>query len=247
MAAGSGVRARCAQLALTMPPPKLNLMQVLLGCSLVGVPLVFIVPAGAEVRARALAQTRALSLKTTDGDARLAGDVTRYGADPAPENDDTAALKRALANCSNTNGQVFFPAGTYTVSRTVPPGWHPQMGELLIQQSVPILPVPSHCTVFGEGNASLVNLADSVNRAAFFRIFGTCSAHADGCGHCSNSTSGKSNPSGGTVPAKDCNGQMGPSGPPGYNWPNCNFTCPSAPSVTNITFRDLYLWGRTSP
>eukprot|EP01050_Picozoa_sp_SAG11_P020052 SAG11_NODE_3311_length_2530_cov_2.928425_2_plen_195_part_00 len=40
--------------------------------------------------------------------------------------------------------------------------------------------------------------------------------------------------------------QMGPSGPPGHNWPDCNFTCPSAPSVTNITFRDLYLWGSTS-
>jgi hypothetical protein len=185
-------------------------------------------------------------LQQQPADTVVAGDVRLYGADPAPGNDDTAALRWALANCSQTNGQVFIPAGTYTVSHPVPAGWHPQMGEVLNQQAVPILPVPSHCTVFGEGNASVVNLAESVNRAAFFRMFGICSGHVDGCGHCANVTSGKSAPSGGIVPAKDCNGQMGPSGPPGHNWPNCNFTCPSVPSVTNITFRDLYLWGSTS-
>ena len=187
-----------------------------------------------------------------DDSARLAGDVRRYGADPAPGNDDTVALQRALANCSNTNGQVFFPAGTYTVSRPVPADWHPQMGDILNEQSVPILPVPSHCTVFGEGTTSVVKLGESVNRAAFFRMFGTCSAHADGCGRCCNCNGTnctevcKSGPSGGFVPPEDCNGQRGPTGPPGYNWPVCNMTCPPAPSVENITFRDLFLDGSTS-
>jgi hypothetical protein len=198
-----------------------------------------------------LQSKRAQRLKTTD-DARLAGDVTRYGADPAPGNDDTASLQRALANCSNTNGQVFIPAGTYTVSRPVPPGWHPQMGDVLNEQMVPILPVPSHCTVFGQGNASVVKLGESVNRAAFFRMFGSCSAHTDGCGRCCNCNGTdcektcKSGPSGGMVPPQDCNGQMGPTGPPGHNWPNCNMTCPPGPSVENITYRDLYLDGSTS-
>ena len=198
-----------------------------------------------------LQSKRAQSLKTTD-DARLAGDVTRYGADPAPGNDDTAALQKALANCSNTNGQVFIPAGTFTVSQPVPPGWHPQMGDVLNQQMVPILPVPSHCTVFGEGNASVVKLGEAVNRAAFFRMFGSCSAHTDGCGRCCNcngtdcAKTCKSGPSGGMVPPADCNGQMGPDGPPGHNWPNCNMTCPPGPSVENITYRDLYLDGSTT-
>eukprot|EP01050_Picozoa_sp_SAG11_P031270 SAG11_NODE_9645_length_892_cov_3.827238_1_plen_183_part_00 len=94
------------------------------------------------------------------GTITVSGDVRLYGADPAPGNDDTAALRRALANCSQTGGQVFFPAGTYTVSHPVPVGWHPQMGEVLNKQSVPgpILPVPSHCTVFGEGNRWLIFL-----------------------------------------------------------------------------------------
>jgi hypothetical protein len=171
------------------------------------------------------------------------GDVTAYGADPRDGNDDTAALQAALANCSNTGGQVFLPRGNYTVSRPVPAGWHPQMDDQLNAQSIPILPVPSHCLVFGVGAGagdSVVKFAESVNRAAFFRMFGTCSAHTDGCGHCAPNSSAPG------VPPVDCNGQMGPTGPPGHNWKNCNFTCPAAKSVHNVTFQDLFLWGSTS-
>ena len=67
-------------------------------------------------------------------DEKVLGDVTLSGADPAPGNDDTAALQRALANCSGTGGQVYFPPGTYTVSQPVPAGWHPQMGPELQPQ-----------------------------------------------------------------------------------------------------------------
>jgi hypothetical protein len=178
-------------------------------------------------------------------DEKVLGDVTLSGADPAPGNDDTAALQRALANCSGTGGQVYFPPGTYTVSQPVPAGWHPQMGPELNAQSIPLLPVPSHCTVFGAGSSSIVRFADSVNRAAFFRMFGTCSDHADGCGRCYNASSTATRPMGG-VPAADCNGQVGKGGPPGHDWPNCNFTCPRAASVQNVTIQDLYLWGSTN-
>ena len=125
------------------------------------------------------------------------------------------------------------------------------MGDILNKQSIPILHVPSDCTVFGDGDTSIVNFADSVNRAAFFRMFGTCSAHVDGCGHCctgaadcmqthENVTSRLG------VPPADCNNQSGPTGKPGHDWNNCNFTCPSAPSVSNVSFHDLYLDGSTS-
>ena len=164
---------------------------------------------------------------------------------------DTAAMQRALANCSETNGQVYIPAGTFTVSRPVPQDWHPQMGDILNKQSIPILHVPSHCTVFGDGDASLVKFADSVNRAAFFRMFGTCSAHVDGCGHCCTGGADCMQTHGNVtsrlgVPPADCNNQSGPTGKPGHNWNNCNFTCPSAPSVSNVSFHDLYLDGSTS-
>eukprot|EP01048_Picozoa_sp_COSAG05_P030328 COSAG05_NODE_10472_length_563_cov_0.946121_1_plen_77_part_10 len=44
------------------------------------------------------------------------GDVRLYDADPADDGgDDTAALRRALANCSATGGQVYFPSGVYTI------------------------------------------------------------------------------------------------------------------------------------
>jgi hypothetical protein len=188
---------------------------------------------------------RPLNTQKAIGGPVVLGDVTVYGADPAPGNDDTAALQRALSNCSHTNGQVYFPPGTYTVSRPVPAGWHPQMGAELNAQSIPLLPVPSHCIVFGVGSSSVVRFADSVNRAAFFRMFGTCSDHADGCGRCYNATASKPRPRGG-VPAADCNGQVGKNGPPGRDWPNCNFTCPRARSVQNVTIRDLKLWGSTN-
>lgn len=116
------------------------------------------------------------------GEQAVLGDVTWYGADPRDGNDDTAALQAALVNCSNTGGQVFFPRGTYTVSFPVPAGWHPQMGAALDAQSIPLLPVPSHCLVFGVGAGpgdSMVKFADTVNVAAFFRMFGTCSAHGE--------------------------------------------------------------------
>jgi len=83
-----------------------------------------------------------------------------------------------------------------------------------------------------------VNFADSVNRAAFFRMFGTCSSHADGCGLCCTGgddciTTHDNLTRRTGVPAVDCNNQSGPTGPPGHDWHACNFTCPPAPSVQN--------------
>ena len=103
-----------------------------------------------------LAVAALAAMVTSPSPARrsVSGDIRLYGADPSPGNDDTAALQKALANCSNTNGQVYIPAGTYTVSRPVPAGWHPRMGAVLNDQATPILPVPSHCTVFGDGDTS---------------------------------------------------------------------------------------------
>ena len=83
-----------------------------------------------------------------------------------------------------------------------------------------------------------MNFADSVNRAAFFRMFGTCSSHADGCGLCCTGgddciTTHDNLTRRTGVPAVDCNNQSGPTGPPGHDWHACNFTCPPAPSVQN--------------
>ena len=83
-----------------------------------------------------------------------------------------------------------------------------------------------------------MKFADSVNRAAFFRMFGTCSSHADGCGLCCTGgddciTTHDNLTRRTGVPAVDCNNQSGPTGPPGHDWHACNFTCPPAPSVQN--------------
>ena len=68
-------------------------------------------------------QVASTGVKSDDDDTphstMIAGDVRLYGADPAPAGDDTAAMQRALANCSETNGQVYIPSGTFTVSRPV--------------------------------------------------------------------------------------------------------------------------------
>ena len=100
-----------------------------------------------------------------------------------------------------------------------------------------------------------MNFADSVNRAAFFRMFGTCSSHADGCGLCCTGgddciTTHDNLTRRTGVPAVDCNNQSGPTGPPGHDWHACNFTCPPAPSVQNgarattACHRRLFLAGR---
>ena len=60
-----------------------------------------------------------------------------FGAIPNDGKDDTLALRAALGNCSKGGGAVYIPPGNYTVSK------------LTVASSVTILPIPSHCHVFG--------------------------------------------------------------------------------------------------
>ena len=55
----------------------------------------------------AVAALAAMVTSPSPGRRSVDGDVRLYGADPSPGNDDTAALQKALANCSNTNAQVY--------------------------------------------------------------------------------------------------------------------------------------------
>jgi hypothetical protein len=73
-----------------------------------------------------------------------------FGAIPDDGKDDTVALRYLLGNCSKGGGEVFIPAGHYTVS----PLTTKQGGPLPVK-TVDILPVPSNCHVRGAGHSPL--------------------------------------------------------------------------------------------
>ena len=120
-----------------------------------------------------------------------------FGAIPNDGRDDTLALRWALGNCSSatadgggSGGAVYIPPGRYSVS----PLTMKQGGPLPVP-TVDILPVPSHCHVFGGGRtgarATTIALATSggadgkgVNGVdgCWWRMFGWCgNASASRC------------------------------------------------------------------
>jgi polygalacturonase len=86
-------------------------------------------------------------------------DITRYGATPNDQTDDTSAIEDALAACGKAHGgTVFIPAGTFILSRR--------------GAESPILEVPSNTTVRGEGAASILKYDPKVNQGNFWRMIG---------------------------------------------------------------------------
>eukprot|EP01043_Picozoa_sp_COSAG02_P081564 COSAG02_NODE_19992_length_853_cov_2.160477_1_plen_208_part_01 len=71
-----------------------------------------------------------------------------FGAIPDDGKDDTVALRYLLGNCSKGGGEVFIPAGHYTVSPLTT-----QQGGPLPVKTVDILPVSSNCHVRGAGHS----------------------------------------------------------------------------------------------
>ena len=116
-------------------------------------------------------------LATSLGDrarATITGDVTLFGAVPDDGKDDTAAIQRALDSCAKNGGMAFVPTGTYTISLPARPA------QRVIDTC---LVLPSNCTLFGEGEASILKWDSSVNSQNWWRMLGVelaASAKGDG-------------------------------------------------------------------
>ena len=86
-------------------------------------------------------------------------DITKFGATPDDDTDDTAAIEKALAACGEAGGgTVLVPAGVFLISRH--------------GAESPILEVPSDTTIRGEGNASTIKYTAAVNEGNFWRMIG---------------------------------------------------------------------------
>jgi len=85
--------------------------------------------------------------------------IVDYGATPADDTDDTAAVAKALAACGEAGGgTVFVPAGDFLISR--------QGAES------PILVIPSDTTLSGEGAASILRFPKRASESNFWRMLG---------------------------------------------------------------------------
>lgn len=86
-------------------------------------------------------------------------DIRQYGATPNDGTDDTQAIRKALDACAKAGGgTVWVPAGTYLVSRQ--------------KSESPILELPSHTILRGEGAASIFKFDSRVNQSNFWRMLG---------------------------------------------------------------------------
>ena len=86
-------------------------------------------------------------------------DITKFGATPNDDTDDTDSIEKALAACGEAGGgTVFVPAGTFYLSRRGPES--------------PILEIPPDTTFRGEGNASTLKFTDAANEGNFWRMMG---------------------------------------------------------------------------
>lgn len=86
-------------------------------------------------------------------------DITKFGAIPGDDTDDTPAILTALRTCSEAGGgTVFVPAGTFIVARQ--------------GSEDPILAIPSDITLRGEGAASVLKFAARANQSNFWRMLG---------------------------------------------------------------------------
>ena len=86
-------------------------------------------------------------------------DITKFGATPGDEQDDTPAILAALKACSDAGGgTVFVPAGTFIVERQ--------------GSEDPIIAIPSDITLRGEGAASVLKFAVRANKSNFWRMLG---------------------------------------------------------------------------
>ncbi len=85
--------------------------------------------------------------------------ITSFGATPNDDSDDTTAIEQALAACQEAGGgSVLIPAGTFILSRR--------------NDESPILEIPPNTTLLGEGAASTLKFAASVNESNFWRMIG---------------------------------------------------------------------------
>lgn len=86
-------------------------------------------------------------------------DITKFGATPNDESDDTTAIENALTACADVGGgTVVVPAGTFILSRR--------------NAESPILEVPPNTTLRGEGAPSTLKFAEGVNESNFWRMIG---------------------------------------------------------------------------
>ena len=85
--------------------------------------------------------------------------IIDYGATGNDQSDDTAAILKTLAACREAGGGiVHIPKGTYLISR--------QGAES------PILEIPSHTILRGEGGGSTLKFDPKVNQSNFWRMLG---------------------------------------------------------------------------
>jgi len=85
--------------------------------------------------------------------------ITRFGATPDDESDDTTAIEDALTACGQAGGgTVFVPSGTFILSRR--------------NSETPILEVPPNTTFRGEGTSSILKFAARANESNFWRMIG---------------------------------------------------------------------------
>ena len=90
-------------------------------------------------------------------------DVTKFGAVPNDDVDDSASIEKALTACEQSQGgTVLIPAGTFILSRR--------------NNESPILEVPPNTTIRGEGAASILKYAPEVNQSNFWRMIGAPNA-----------------------------------------------------------------------
>ncbi len=85
--------------------------------------------------------------------------ITDFGAASNDGTDDSGAIEEALAACAQAGGgTVVVPVGTFILSRR--------------NNESPILEVPPNTTLRGEGSASILKFADTVNRGNYWRMIG---------------------------------------------------------------------------
>ena len=85
--------------------------------------------------------------------------ITKFGATPNDETDDTTAIEKALLACGKGGGgSVLIPAGTFILSRR--------------NNESPILEIPPNTTLRGSGPASTLKFAPGVNQGNFWRMIG---------------------------------------------------------------------------
>jgi hypothetical protein len=93
---------------------------------------------------------------------RRVGDIISFGAVSNDNNDDTAAIQRALDACAVT-GSAFVPAGTYKISL-------PNHTDVRVVDTC--LVMPSNCTLHGEGDTSILKWDSQVNNEDWWRMIG---------------------------------------------------------------------------